>query len=73
MNLVNRLRPARKILTATAVAALAATCMVSANTTNSAAAQQRADVAQATKEWKAPTPKGQNVVLATKEWKALRL
>jgi hypothetical protein len=69
MNVSRVLRPARKILTAVAVAVVAATCLVSANTTSSAAGHQRTDVAQATKEWK-KSPSTSNVVMATKEWKS---
>jgi len=52
---------ARKMLAGTAVAVVAATCLISANTATSAAAGHHgASTVQATKEWKvAPT---------TKEW-----
>jgi ABC-type glycerol-3-phosphate transport system substrate-binding protein len=68
MNVLRVLRPARKILTASAVAAVAAACLGSATTTPSAAVDHRSDSVQATKEWK--TSSRHDVVLATKEWKS---
>jgi hypothetical protein len=52
---------ARKLLTGTAVAVVAATCLISAGTaTNSAAGHDGTHSVQATKEWK--------VAPSTKEW-----
>jgi len=59
---------ARKALSSIAIAAVAATCMVSGGVTSSAATTQRGDVSSATKEWKARS--ADSVVSATKEWKA---
>jgi methylthioribose-1-phosphate isomerase len=70
MNL-DTLRPVRKIITAGAVALVAAACFSAATPTTSAGhpAGQHSKVAQATKEWKTGGPTGSNVSSATKEWK----
>lgn len=67
MNLHTVLTPARKILVATAVTLVAATCLGSAATSSSATAgQDRSDSTSATKEWKV-APKATSTV-KTKEW-----
>jgi hypothetical protein len=68
MNLHTVPRRSRKFLTAVAVAAVAATCMVSAGTVSAVAGHDRSGVTQATKEWKRPAAQA-DLVLATKEWK----
>jgi hypothetical protein len=68
MSVTRALTLARRILTASAVTAIAATCLVtSVGTTSTARGHHRGDVAHATKEWKAPSTR--DVTLATKEWK----
>ena len=68
MNLHPAPRRSRKFLTALAVAAVAATCMVSGGTVSAAVGHDRGAVTQATKEWKRPAAQA-DLVLATKEWK----
>jgi hypothetical protein len=68
MSVTRALTLARRILTASAVTAIAATCLAtSVGTSSTAAGQHRGDVTHATKEWKAPSAR--DVTLATKEWK----
>ena len=69
MNVSKMLRPTRKILTTAAVAVVAATCVVSLNTTSDTAGHAKPNVTQATKEWKGAPSSTNEVVLATKEWK----
>ena len=58
----------RKVLTSIAVAAVAATCMVSSGAGASAAGSHRHDVSSATKEWKGYTTTTAVRVPTTKEW-----
>ena len=69
MNVLTVLRPARKILITAAATAVAVSCLVSANTSTSAAGHHGDNTTQAaTKEWKSHSTN--NVVFAaTKEWK----
>jgi hypothetical protein len=68
MNAMTLLRPARKILTATAVAVVALTCLGTGTGSTSIAGHQGAGTStQATKEWKT-TPSVKNLVVATKEY-----
>jgi hypothetical protein len=59
-------RLARRVLTGIAIAAVAATCMVSSGVTTSAAGTHRQDVSSATKEWKSMTLTV--TAPSTKEW-----
>ena len=69
MNVSKMLRPTRKILATAAVTVVAATCVVSVNTTSATASHAKPGVTQATKEWKGAPSSTSEVVLATKEWK----
>jgi hypothetical protein len=70
MNVSKMLRPTRKILATAAVAVVAATCVVSVNTTSATTGHAEPSVTQATKEWKGAPSTPNELVLATKEWKA---
>jgi hypothetical protein len=64
----------RRVLTGLAVAAVAATCMVSSGVTTSASGTHRSPVSSATKEWKARSARdATNVVSATKEYRSVAL
>lgn len=63
MNVTRAPRQARKVLTSIAIAAVAATCMVSSGATHSASGTHHSDVSSATKEWTSTT-----TTPSTKEW-----
>lgn len=68
MNLHTVLVPVRKLLVASAVTMVAATCLGSAATTTSAAGQDRSDTVSATKEYKAAPTSAPAKTSKTKEW-----
>lgn len=69
MNVTKMLRPPCNILAACALTVVAATCVVSVNTTSATADHTKPAVTQATKEWKPAPSSTKDRVLATKEWK----
>ena len=74
MNVTRASHLARRVLTSVAIAAVAATCMVSSGVTTATSSSHQSPASSATKEWKASSSHdATNVLAATKEYRSIAL
>jgi Spy/CpxP family protein refolding chaperone len=74
MSITSAAHTTRRVLTGLAVAAVAATCMVSSGVTAATSTTHQSPASSATKEWKASSSHdATNVLSATKEYRSIAL